>query len=745
MSFQIVALKIGNSSEVVDNRPIEYLRDSAVQYNGNYSRNLKKNSIYSFNKHYTFVKENDLAKFAYDEASDIPLYNVNFPDRALPINISAIVGANGSGKSTLVELFYRAAYNIGCKLESYTFYKNPQKEEKVKIKIREALQNLLPEEAQETISTERSGKYIYQPHPDLDLQILYRAGSQGNTPCFYLISFIPAPIYSKNPFDCNILIHSYHQKSSHYVCEKQEMEINNKMENLRQFAETYFYTMVVNYSLFSLNAKEVGNWVNPLFHKNDGYQTPIVLNPMRSDGNININSERSLLTRRLVSNILRPLNGITEGRSLRHLANGKIARQIKLEYKADYLTDYWDRINHDDRQLSEEEVKNLLNEIKKKVPQVFSFTEEEIEPNFKEVMFLYITFKLIKMACKYESLYGQFTNTETKEIEDVKGLLTYIRDHYNHTNFKVKGAILHLKYYRRIYVAIGGVKKISDAIFKDTVIMDVDQFSKEIEQIHQEEEASFKVNTYMMSPPSIFMVEVEPESILQPDEDALTSPHIPMDTFSSGEKQRINSLSSIVYHLINLNSVEEKEQIVRYRYINIVLDEVELYYHPEWQRTFLHDLLDYIRKINFKDIGHIEGINILLATHSPFILSDIPHTHILRLRGGKEDKIEVNEETFGANIYDLLQNDFFMENGFIGDVAKEHIQSAIRYMQNKPNPNDFQWTAKRLKAFIELIGEPLLRNSLSDMYETSSYIVDKKESIKEQIAYLEEQLNHLEK
>ena len=195
------------------------------------------------------------------------------------------------------------------------------------------------------------------------------------------LSFIPAPTHSMNPFDCNIQIHSYHQESTHYVCERQEAK--KKMESLIQFAETYFYTMVVNYSLFSLNAKEVGNWVNPLFHKNDGYQTSIVLNPMRSDGNININSERSLLTRRLVSNILRPLNEITEERSLRHLANGKIARQIKMEYKADYLTDYWDRINRDDRQLSEEEVKNLLNEVKENIPKIFNFTAEEIEPNFK--------------------------------------------------------------------------------------------------------------------------------------------------------------------------------------------------------------------------------------------------------------------------------------------------------------------------------------------------------------------------
>ena len=40
-------------------------------------------------------------------------------------------------------------------------------------------------------------------------------------------------------------------------------------------------------------------WIGALFHKNDAYQTPIVLNPFRTRGNIDFNREKSLLTERL--------------------------------------------------------------------------------------------------------------------------------------------------------------------------------------------------------------------------------------------------------------------------------------------------------------------------------------------------------------------------------------------------------------------------------------------------------------
>lgn len=54
---------------------------------------------------------------------------------------------------------------------------------------------------------------------------------------------------------------------------------------------------------------EACSWVSGIFHKNDGYMTPLVLTPFRSCGNININSENKLSEGEVV------LSAILEGQT----------------------------------------------------------------------------------------------------------------------------------------------------------------------------------------------------------------------------------------------------------------------------------------------------------------------------------------------------------------------------------------------------------------------------------------------
>ncbi|NHQ72782.1 hypothetical protein HAP39_20110, partial [Elizabethkingia miricola] len=102
------------------------------------------------------------------------------------------------------------------------------------------------------------------------------------------------------------------------------------------------------------------------------------------------------------------------------------------------------------------------------------------------------------------------------------------------------------------------------------------------------------------------------------------------DKLSSGEKQKIYSIHSIIYHLRNLKSVQEthnqdidylgekEKKLLYYKNVNIIFDEIELYAHPEYQRRFINDLLTALKSINLR----YDSLNILFITHSPFILSD---------------------------------------------------------------------------------------------------------------------------
>jgi hypothetical protein len=87
-----------------------------------------------------------------------------------------------------------------------------------------------------------------------------------------------------------------------FFVDEEERETNT--QKLKEIEEHLFYTQVSNYSLYAYNTNDFqpeSTWLNGIFHKNDGYQTPIVLNPMRTEGNIDVNKENSLAKDRLIS------------------------------------------------------------------------------------------------------------------------------------------------------------------------------------------------------------------------------------------------------------------------------------------------------------------------------------------------------------------------------------------------------------------------------------------------------------
>ena len=128
------------------------------------------------------------------------------------------------------------------------------------------------------------------------------------------------------------------------------------------------------------------------------------------------------------------------------------------------------------------------------------------------------------------------------------------------------------------------------------------------------------------------------------------------------------------------------------------------------QSTYLFRLLEGIKALNLKKI---KGINILFSTHSPFILSDIPDSNILRLENGKPS-IKPIIKTFGANIYDLLKGDFFLEKGFVGQFAMSKIREIILYT-NKGEYIDEKHNLY-LK-IVEIIGDDIIKNKIIQLLD----------------------------
>ena len=216
---------------------------------------------------------------------------------------------------------------------------------------------------------------------------------------------------------------------------------------------------------------------------------------------------------------------------------------------------------------------------------------------------------------------------------------------------------------------------------------------------------------------------------------------------SSGERALLNFFSWM--HLVPFfnkisNDVEEslRDNIL------LLIDEIDLYCHPSWQQKLLKYLIEEVR-------GQYSGksVQIIFTTHSPIVLSDMPKSNVIYLqhREGKcyIDDADKHSETFGANIYKLFDDAFFLgKRGQIGEFSKSKIQKIIDEIQPRLENEDVVVypelkgeEIERLKKEISLIGEVIIRDKLYEMLYSCKYrnlnVSEKKIKIyEEKIRYL---------
>ena len=192
---------------------------------------------------------------------------------------------------------------------------------------------------------------------------------------------------------------------------------------------------------------------------------------------------------------------------------------------------------------------------------------------------------------------------------------------------------------------------------------------------------------------------------------------------SSGELALLNLLGRLNSVTSNLNSSK----------VLVLLDEVDLGLHPEWQRNWVNSVLPIIGKIMKK--GN-DAVRVILSTHSPIILSDFLAEDVIYL---PEEPNKILK-TFGQNIYSLFKNSFFLEapkgafsQQVIEDLLKifgscsneEMIQRNKTYKQfikryrihlKKDTPA--QDIRNFFEKLVDMIGEDIIRNHLKIQLES---------------------------
>lgn len=700
----------------------------------------------------------------------------------LQINVSAIVGMNGDGKSTLVELIMRLINNCA------KHYRLNDKDNLLRINgIKAELFFLLD-------------------------NVVYCIRETKNDSYTSLLKY--ADVSNRN-------VRQWKGKMT-------PVKSVSKMSEL-------FYTIVSNYSFYAYNTKDFKEewtdniqtqedcrrcWLHYLFHKNDGYRTPITLHPYRYEGNIDINKETELTMQRLMALYIQEPSPKEKESSFRRIGGkdaeilrltdvgySKLQRQTIIQYFKDVkvvssLTGIIQQIKENIKKYDDKIVEDLHDNKVEAVEKCLDMLTGEYDSDYRDFLDIIIAWlqkersiyssrsdvRLFLSALleaknnfgedelNYDKLSRKFKRYDKLNIKQ----LTRIRFVYlvikkwdipqdiltkDYENLSDIERCQHYVVYKTIdicgtYPEYRDFLNDKDSGWNNTGLVFIDSIIAEVvgkiqqDKTHVtlklrqclrfiENQNKHKVNIFEeldrkelpksvkeeyagsillkfedlkqhyqkdpfpleLLPPPIYKTEILYQSQMNKDE------FIPYRFLSSGEKQLLNNFGALIYHLRNIDSVNDDRR--RYENVNIILEEIELYFHPEYQRMIVKMLLEKLFSITF---NHIKRINITFVTHSPFILSDIPLCNVLFLKNGKPAYTQMQENTFGANIHGLLKNGFFLPSLPIGEFAYQKINLLFEclngYKLDSRDKKQKEW----FYSCIMRVGEPYLREQLMRLY-----------------------------
>ncbi len=656
---------------------------------GDCDKSLRKNlkvGKYPFNDRYRWSEDLSVINSASFVGKNNDFFGRN-------INVQAIVGKNGSGKSSLMDLMYMAINNF-----AYMFDRN----------------------------SDRPYTSILFFVKDLYVNVFYTIDGHR-----YVLSCRGNAVELLGPND----------GVNRRFGITNNPERRKSVEDLAKIVAPFFYTIVSNYSLQSfissnyitnvfaynktlnksVSPSEVNSkgfdssihdgeplllpvsWINSIFHKNDGYICPIVLNPFRNNGVIDMEKEKKLSKARLIALFI---DGKKNHRNIfSEYELEKIDYDLNEKYIMDKFPDF-DSVENLSRYLNpmtiEEE--QQIAEQYQQICCLYQLVSLDSNCGYSKVALctlLYVVYKINKVIYQYAS-YGEFRAGNAKSLyafsnENYHLFKSKVESSHSHECSKLRQTFRLLDYMKQDEngVANGDGTAFERTFGYDDYCVKMGNVFTSLDEIIDE------------LPPPFFSYDVCLRKKSHQDE-----PLVKLDQLSSGESQLLQTLSVHAYHIRNILSIPTEKR-VQYKNINLVFDEMEICFHPEYQRKFVKALVDMLRVFSNEDVD----FNAFVITHSPFVLSDIPNGQILYLEEGHRDPEKEEKKTFAGNIGEMFYELMFMRKT-IGFFAEKKLNEILERMKESDNPiirnSQEYW---KMKDTFELVSDKILKGLLIEKLE----------------------------
>ncbi|MEZ9777776.1 AAA family ATPase [Vibrio sp. 10N.261.54.A5] len=454
-----------------------------------------------------------------------------------------------------------------------------------------------------------------------------------------------------------------------------------------------FFTIYFNYMLDSLWGSNEDDWINDIYHRSDKYTTPILIEPQKKDDNVDMKNIDYLNKQRIIAHseynknsrlcdIFNPTKAtltinIEKIKKILNKANKGPCLTLVLSKNKDVynetlqLTRYSYTKDGLKNQTSKEASRNIAK------PIVYSFEKSKSKSTLtNKINFESTTRKLensIKRRSPIEFLTSKkrrlaIANAKLWNIPPSYLNLLYLADKidkYNNKNDKH----IEYSYNEDGFITINPIQDISHNTLKIRNSINYQEVLKNTK--NQINLATLKRKLKLTISleddlfkciPSWFNIEL------------IDSKGVKFSSLSSGQKSLYTLLSTIKYHVNNIQSYNTATSI-KYSDIVLLMDEVDVGLHPEWQRDFVNDLLLFLEDINRTSKPIRFKFHVILTSHSPFVISDIPNERVTYLEKGVQSNLVQHSQTFGENIHTLLTDTFFMKDGLLmGSFAQRKIQ-----------------------------------------------------------------------